>query len=87
MIISDLSYLETVNEASNVVGGGKSKSPKKPSLVIVPVKLDITKQTNFTKIDQEANSEAIAVSLGKGGDYATSTAKNEANVTNVNLAI
>jgi hypothetical protein len=86
MIISDLSYLETVNEASNVVGGGsKNKSPKK-RLVIVPLNIDVTKQSNFTKIDQEANSEAVAVSLGKGNAYATSTAKNEANVVNVNIA-
>jgi hypothetical protein len=89
MVISDLNYLEVVTETSSVIGGSKWK-PSKPKnkkspVVVFPLNIDITKQSNVTVINQTATSTATAISFG-GDAKATSTATNKAEVTNVNAA-
>lgn len=75
MIISDLSYIETVNEASNIEGGKKGwkKGWNK------------VHQSNYSEIYQWGKAEANAVSMG---DYSPATANayvyNTATVTQSN---
>ena len=65
MIISDLNHLEVVSEASSVVGGD-GKWNKKFKLVDI----DITKQSNISVINQNAEAAALSV---KGDAKATAS--------------
>jgi hypothetical protein len=62
MIISDLNHLEVVSEASSVVGGGTYKFAK--------FDIDITKQSNISVINQNAEAAALSV---KGDAKATAS--------------
>ena len=66
MIISDLNHLEVVSEASSVIGGsGKWDKKGKYGFDI-----DITKQSNISVINQNAEAAALSV---KGDAKATAS--------------
>ncbi len=75
MIISDLSYLEVVTEASSVVGGGDDKGKKGKDH-------DYYKKinANVAVINQVATATAVAISYGKGDAVAKASASNYAEV-------
>lgn len=86
MIISDLSYLEVVAEASAVVGGKKKNREQKIKLPKTLIgDLNLTQQTNVAVVTQVANATSAAVS--KDGDATSeATAVNNLEINQANVA-
>ncbi len=72
MTISDLTYLETVSDASSVIGSGRKFKY-----------FDIDVQINYSTIYQKAKAYAYAEAY-KGDAYASATAYNTADVDQTN---
>ncbi len=91
MIISDLSHLEVVSEASSVVGGNgkhgkkhKVKNFKLPKTLIG--NLNLTQQSNVAVVTQTANASSASIVTGKGDAISEANAVNVSTIEQANVS-